>query len=82
MLFGNNGVISEGFISRLFTSLYFEQEDSEKYRGKLQKNKDKYFLHESEYCKVMAFKFISDDEVFCDLDVVNEVIYSGEGNTN
>ncbi len=68
-------------VSRLFTSLYFEQEDSEKYREKLPKNKDKYFLHESEYCKVMAFKFIPDDGVFIDLDVVNEVIYNAEGNT-
>lgn len=62
-------------VSRLFTSMYFEDEQSEEILRKLPQDEKNYHIHESDYCKVAAFKFIPDDNVFIDLDVVNEAIY-------
>ena len=44
------------------------------------KTKDKYYFHESEYCKALGFKFIPDDEIFKELNAVNELLYCAEGN--
>jgi hypothetical protein len=65
-------------VSRLFTALHFEKEDSKKYSQKLPQDKGKYSIHESDFCKVAAFKFIPDDELFRDLDDINELVYSSE----
>jgi len=56
-------------VSKLFTSQNIDDENSEKLLNKLPKEKEKYELHDSDFCKVSAFKFIPDDTVFEDLDM-------------
>lgn len=62
-------------VSKLFTSMYFEDENSEEILQKLPQEEKNYQIHESDYCKVAAFKFLPDDGVFFDLDLVNEAVY-------
>lgn len=65
-------------VSKLFTSQNVDDENSEKLLNKLPHEQEKYELHDSEFCKVSAFKFIPDDKVFEDLDYVNELVYDIE----
>lgn len=65
-------------VSKLFTSQHVEDEDSEKLLERLPKDPEKYKVHDSEFCKVSAFKFIPDDKVFRDIDSVNELVYKAE----
>jgi len=63
-------------VSRLFTSVNFEEEDSKKYFDQIPESSANYNIHESEYLNIGGFKFIPDTKVFEDFDSANEAVYS------
>ena len=65
-------------VSKLFTSQHISESQEEEYLSKLPAEEDKYIYHISDFCRVAAFKFIPDDDVFKVLDVANELIYQVE----
>lgn len=69
-------------VSKLFTSQNVHDENSEKLLSKLPLDENKYNIHENEFCKVSAFKFIPDDKIFIDIDRVNELVYNVETQKN
>ena len=65
-------------VSRLFTSINFERPEGDKYLDQLPKSPDMYNIHPTNYYKVKGFKIKPDDNIFSDLDGVNESIYDQE----
>lgn len=65
-------------VSRLFTTVNFEEEDSDRYFDLLPESMDEYNIHYSEYLNTGGFKFIPDTKVFEDIDSANEVVYSNK----
>jgi hypothetical protein len=63
-------------VSRLFTSINFERPEGDKYLDQLPKGDDMYNIHPTDYYKVKGFKFRPNDDLFIDLDSVNEAIYN------
>jgi hypothetical protein len=63
-------------VSRLFTTVNFEEEDSDRYFDLLPESMDEYKIHYSEYLNTGGFKFIPDTKVFEDIDSVNEAVYA------
>jgi hypothetical protein len=64
-------------VSRLFTSINLDESDEEKILALLPDDKQKYTeTYEMEFVKVTGFKFTPKDEVFSDLDMMNEMIYT------
>ena len=63
-------------VSRLFTKVNFEEEDSDKYFSQIPESIEKYNIHYSDYYNTGGFKFIPDLKFFEDIDSVNEVVYS------
>ena len=63
-------------VSRLFTKVNFEEEDSDKYFSQIPESIEKYNVHYTDYYNTGGFKFIPDSKVFEDIDSVNEVVYS------
>lgn len=61
-------------ISRLFTSINFEKEESERYLEKLPTDRNKYIEYSNEYIKVKGFKFNPPESLYEELDSVNESI--------
>lgn len=64
--------------SKLFTSQNFRDKINERISRKLPDDESKYYIHHSSYCEVHAFKFIPDDDIFLDIDRVNEIVYNKE----
>jgi len=63
-------------VSRLFTTVNFDEEDSDRYFDLLPKSMDEYNIHYSEYLNTGGFRFIPDTNVFEDIDSANEAVYS------
>lgn len=64
-------------ISRLFTSINFENEESEQYFNQIPRDPKHYTeVKYTKYFNVAGFKFLPNNEVFTDLDGVNELIYN------
>jgi len=63
-------------VSRLFTSINFERPGGDKYFNELPESPDMYNIHPTEYYKVKGFKFRPNENLFIDLDSVNEAIYN------
>ena len=64
-------------ISRLFTAINFEKEESARFIKHLPQSPDHYTeVKESDFFDVIGFKFTPKDEVFKGLDKINEKIYS------
>ena len=63
-------------VSRLFTSINFEKDESEQYFSKLPSGPENYITHCTEYVKIDAFKFRPNEELFVDLNSANESIYN------
>jgi hypothetical protein len=63
-------------ISKLFTSEYFEKEDSDRFFNHLPKEADKYKIFQSEFYNTASFNFTPNDLLYCDIDSVNETIYN------
>lgn len=65
-------------VSRLFTSINFERPEGDKYLDQLPKSPEMYKVHKTDYYKVKGFKIKPGDNIFSDLDGVNESIYDQE----
>jgi hypothetical protein len=63
-------------VSRLFTSMNFDDTDIEKIYEHLPEDPEQYNTFQLQYCTVQGFKFIPEEIVFTDLDGVNEIVYS------
>lgn len=64
-------------VSRLFTSINLDESDKDKILALLPEDKSKYTeTYEMDFVKVTGFKFTPKDEVFSDLDMMNEMIYT------
>lgn len=69
-------------ISRLFTSINFDEPDDKKYFDKLpriedeSKIEDKYRIIKTDNYNCAGFKFIPDEGLYVELDSVNETIYN------
>ena len=63
-------------VSRLCTSINYDNEDEDFYYDKLPYEAEHYQIKVEEYFSTAAFKFRPKDEIFSDLDFVNEMIYN------
>lgn len=63
-------------VSRLFTSINFEKDESAKYFEQLPSGPENYKTYLKEFVKVDAFKFIPDEKIYVDLNGANESIYN------
>lgn len=63
-------------VSRLFTSINFDDEEEDKYYEQLPTWPDDYLYKEEKYYKVAGFKFRPDQKIYEDLDDINEIIYN------
>jgi hypothetical protein len=63
-------------VSRLFTTINFEHPERDKYFDQIPESPGKYNIHLTDNFKVAGFKFRPNDEVYSELDGVNEVIYT------
>jgi hypothetical protein len=62
-------------VSSLFTAINFEQPDLDRYCDPLPNIEEKYNIHLSENFRIAGFKFRPNDNIYSDLDGVNEIIY-------
>ena len=69
-------------VSKLFTSQYIHDKESEVLLSKLPQDPKKYKILYNDYCEVIAFRFIPDDKIFGDIDSVNELVYKNENSKN
>jgi hypothetical protein len=63
-------------VSRLFTTINFEESERDKYFNQLPDHVDNYNVHITDNYKVAGFKFRPNDIIYEDLDIVNEIIYN------
>jgi hypothetical protein len=63
-------------VSRLFTSINYDEVEEDKYWDQLPKWADDYLYKEEKYYKVAGFKFRPKNELYKDLDIINEMAYS------
>jgi len=62
-------------VSRLFTSINYDDEEEDKYYDQLPTWSEDYLYKEEKYYKVAGFKFRPDQKIYEDLDIINEIIY-------
>lgn len=65
-------------VSRLFTTVNFDEKDSDQYFDLLPESMEEYNIHYSEYLNTGGFRFIPDTKVFEDIDSANEAVYSAK----
>lgn len=63
-------------VSRLFTTINFERPERDKYFDQIPESPGKYKIHITDNYKVAGFKFIPSDNIYSDLDGINEYIYT------
>jgi len=63
-------------VSRLFTSINYDEVEEDKYWDQLPTWAEDYVYKEEKYYKVAGFKFRPKSEIYIDLDDVNEIIYN------
>jgi hypothetical protein len=63
-------------ISRLFTDINFKNSERNKYFDMIPDNVENYNIYERNNFKVAGFKFRPNEEIYSDLDIVNEIIYN------
>ena len=63
-------------VSRLFTAMNFDDSEMDKLYEHLPENPEQYFTKQEKYYTVQGFRFIPAEILFCDLDGVNEIVYS------
>ena len=63
-------------VSRLFTSINIDETEEDIYFDQLPQDIKEFTFHKSNFCKVGAFKFTPKNEIYIDLDSVNETIYN------
>ncbi|MCJ7448964.1 MAG: hypothetical protein MUO72_14865 [Bacteroidales bacterium] len=65
-------------VSRIFTTINFEEYESDKYFDQIPESPDKYNVHLNDNYKVAGFKFRPKENIFSDLDIINEMIYKSK----
>lgn len=63
-------------VSRLFTSINYNDEEQDKFWDQLPYYAESYSVRKEEYYRVAGFKFQPKSEIYEELDILNEVIYS------
>jgi hypothetical protein len=63
-------------VSRLFTSMNFDEPDENGYFDELPQSTKEYNFYKTEYYRSGAFKFNPKQEIYNDLDSANEAIYN------
>jgi hypothetical protein len=61
-------------VSRLFTSVNFEEQNKTKYLNEFPETEENYITKVSKYYYLWRFKFWPNDDIFSDLDIINEMI--------
>jgi len=67
-------------VSRLFTTINFEFPDRDKYFDQIPDHVDNYNVHVTDNYKVAGFKFRPDENIYSELDGINEFIYENHIN--
>jgi|WetSurMetagenome_2_1015567.scaffolds.fasta_scaffold00174_14 hypothetical protein len=67
-------------VSRLFTSINYDDEEQDKYWNQLPESSKHYNVKFEEYYKVAGFMFKPKTEIYEDLDIINEIIYNQNNN--
>jgi hypothetical protein len=62
-------------VSRLFTSINYDEVDEDIYWDQLPLHADQYFVKIEKYYKAAGFKFQPKPKLFTDIDTINEIIY-------
>lgn len=62
-------------VSKLFTTINFTHEDRDSYFDQIPDHVDNYNVHLTDNLKVAGFKFRPNDEIFSEIDGINEYIY-------
>jgi hypothetical protein len=60
----------------LFTTINFDRTERDKYFDQIPVSSENYNIHITDNHKVAGFKFSPKDEIFVDLDIINEIIYN------
>ena len=63
-------------ISRLFTTINFDRTEIDKYFDQIPESAEKYNVHITDNHKVAGFKFRPKEEIYLELDAINEIIYN------
>jgi hypothetical protein len=63
-------------VSRLFTTINFDRTERDKYFDQIPDSSKNYNIHITDNHKVAGFKFSPKDDIFVDLDIINEMIYN------
>jgi hypothetical protein len=63
-------------VSRLFTSINFEEPEGNGYFDQLPERIKEYNFYKNDYYRAAGFKFTPKEEIYNDLDYVNEAIYN------
>lgn len=63
-------------VSRLFTSINYDEEEQDKYWDQLPKWAEDYSVTFEKYYRVAVFKVRPKSEIYNELDTVNEIIYN------
>lgn len=63
-------------VSRLFTAMNFDDSEMDELYKHLPEDPEQYITKQEKYYTVQGFKFTPDEIIFCDLDGVNEIVYS------
>jgi hypothetical protein len=63
-------------VSRLFTSMNFEDEDDDKVYDHLPEDPEQYHTTYDTYFTIQGFKFTPEEIIFNELDGVNEIVYN------
>lgn len=70
-------------VSRLFTSINYNDEEQEYYGDRLPVGEEHYSVKQEEFYKVYRFNFMPKSEIYNELDMANEIIYNQyQGNSS
>ena len=65
-------------VSRLFTTINFDSSERDKYFDQIPDKLENYNIHITDNYKVAGFKFRPNEDIYFDLDQVNELIYNSK----
>lgn len=63
-------------VSRLFTTINYDEVEEDKYWDQLPYYAEEYFIKIEKYYKAAGFKFKPNSKIYNELDIVNEVMYN------
>jgi hypothetical protein len=65
-------------VSRMFTTINFNEQEKDIYANQLPRKKEFYSFHKGNEFKAWGFKFKPNPEIFEELDIANEVVYKNQ----